>query len=217
MALALFDLDNTLLNGDSDHAWGEFLCDKNIVDAKAYKKANDDFFDDYKNGTLDIIAYQEFALTALIKLSPKERNNLHAMFMHEIISPMMQKKASDKIAEHQSQGDTCVVITATNRFITAPIVSAYGIEHLIATEPEIIDGAFTGKILGDPCFQHGKITKLNTWLETHSHALADAWFYSDSANDIPLMQHIDKPIAVDPDERLYAHALKHDWPVISFR
>lgn len=217
MALALFDLDNTLLNGDSDHSFGEFLCHHNYVDAQVYQKANDQFYEEYKNGTLDIIAYQEFAISALKTLTPNERDALHTQFMQEVINGMLQTKAKALIDSHKSKGDTCVIITATNSFVTTPIAKAYNIEHLIATEPEMTDGYFTGKIRGIPCFQEGKISKLNAWLEKHPHSLKDAFFYSDSFNDLPLLKHIANPVAVDPDEKLHHYALQHSWPVISLR
>lgn len=217
MTLALFDLDNTLLAGDSDHSWGEFLIHKGIVDAEAYGKANDAFFEDYKNGTLDIVAYQEFALTALIPLDSSQRKQLHNEFMAQVITPMMQPKAVKLIEKHRQQGDTLVIITATNSFVTGPIATALGIDTLLATEPEIVDNMFTGKIVGVPCFQEGKIVKLNEWLSTTGHSLDGAWFYSDSANDLPLLERVANPVAVDPDERLLKHATEQQWPVISLR
>lgn len=217
MTLALFDLDNTLLAGDSDHSWGEFLIHKGIVDAKAYGEANDAFFEDYKNGTLDIVAYQEFALKALVPLNAAQRDALHNEFMADIITPMMQEKARNLVEKHRQQGDTLVIITATNSFVTGPIARTLRIDTLLATEPEIIDNMFTGNIVGTACFQEGKIEKLNQWLQHTGYSLEGAWFYSDSANDLPLLQLVDNPVAVDPDERLLQHAKNNGWPVLSLR
>ncbi len=218
MALALFDLDNTLLNGDSDHSFGEYLCQNNLVNVNIYQKANDRFYEDYKNGTLDIIAYQEFAISALKTLTLEQQKTLHAQFMQDSITPMMQPKAISLIAHHKKQGDTCVIITATNSFITKPIAKALGIEHLIATEPEInSNGQFTGRIIGTPCFQEGKITKLNAWLENTDESLENAFFYSDSYNDLPLLKAVPNPVAVDPDEKLTQYAISHNWPIMSLR
>jgi len=218
MALALFDLDNTLLNGDSDHSFGEFLCCHNLVDVKTFQKANDRFYEDYKNGTLDIIAYQEFAISALKSLSPAQQKALHAQFMQDSIAKMMQPKALSLIEHHKQQGDTCVIITATNSFVTKPIAQALHIEHLIATEPEVDgNGQFTGRIVGTPCFQEGKITKLNAWLKNTKESLEGAFFYSDSYNDLPLLKVVANPVAVDADEKLTQYAQAQNWRIISLR
>lgn len=217
MTLALFDLDNTLLAGDSDHSWGEYLISKGLVDAKEYGKANDAFYEDYKNGTLDIVAYQEFALAALIPLTPEQRDQLHNEFMRTIIAPMMLPQAQALVEKHRNLGHTLVIITATNSFVTGPIAQSLGIDTLLATEPEIVNQMFTGKITGVPCFQEGKITKLNAWLKSKKHSLEGAWFYSDSANDLPLLKLVDNPVAVDADDRLLSYAREHNWPCISLR
>lgn len=217
MTLALFDLDNTLLAGDSDHAWGEFIVEQGLVNAEEYSKANDAFYEDYKNGTLDIVAYQEFALAALTPLTPARREQLHTHFMQTIIEPMILPKGQKLVEKHRQQGHTLIIITATNSFVTAPIARALGIDTLLATEPEIIDGAFTGKVKGVPCFQEGKIAKIDEWLAGKQINLQDAWFYSDSANDLPLLKQVGNPVAVDPDERLTRYANEQNWPVISLR
>ena len=161
MALVLFDLDNTLLNGDSDHAFGEFLISQGIVDGKSYQQKNDQFYQDYQNGSLDILAYQTFALSPLVGQTADTLAKWHKMFMQNVIEPMMLPKAQELIIKHKSQGDTLAIITATNRFVTGPIAKRLGIDHLLATEPEVIDGQITGKLIGTPCFQEGKITHLN--------------------------------------------------------
>ncbi len=217
MSLAIFDLDNTLLRGDSDHGWGEFLVERGIVAGDTFKQANDQFYEDYVNGTLDIEAYVAFALSPVIDMSPAERDALHKEFMAEKIEPMILSKAEALIAEHKQNDDTLIIITATNSFITAPIATRLGIEHLLATDPEMIDGQFSGKIDGTPCFQGGKVTRLNEWLKGRQENVEDAYFYSDSANDIPLLSEVSKPVAVDPDDKLRAHADTQGWPIISLR
>lgn len=217
MTLALFDLDNTLLKGDSDHAFGEFLCQKGIVDSDQFQKANDQFYLDYQQGTLDIAAYIKFALAPLVRLSEDERHQLQKQFMNEVIEAMILPKGLKLLDEHREQGHTLVIITATNRFVTGPIAERLGVEHLIATEPEVIDGQFTGKHAGTPCFQDGKITCLQAWLAKNEQALEGSYFYSDSANDIPLLATVTYPVAVDPCPRLVAYAEERSIPVISLR
>ncbi len=217
MSLAIFDLDNTLIGGDSDHSWGEFLCEKNIVDAHHYKHQNDQFYQDYQNGDLDMTAYVAFALAPLRSLTVQQRDSLHSEFMATKIAPLQLPKAHTLIEKHRQQGDTLLIITATNRFITGPIAELLGIPHLLATEPEVVDGEFTGSIVGAPCFQEGKVTQLNTWLATHKQSMAGSFFYSDSFNDLPLLEKVSYPFAVDPDDKLRAYAEDHNWPIISLR
>ena len=217
MTLALFDLDNTLLNGDSDHAFGQFLCTQGVVDSAAFEQTNDQFYQDYQAGTLDIAAYIQFALQPIVTMSADERSALHAQFMETIIEPMILQKGLALLEEHQQQGHTVVIITATNRFVTSPIAKRLGVKHLIATEPEVIEGRYTGRHAGQPCFQEGKITCLNAWLEQHNNTLDGSYFYSDSANDIPLLEHVENPVAVDPCPRLTHYAKEHDIPIISLR
>lgn len=217
MTLALFDLDNTLLNGDSDHAFGEFLCQQGIVDSKGFKQANDQFYIDYQAGTLDIDAYIQFALAPLTQLSAAKRLALQAQFMNEVIEPMILPKGVELLAKHQRQGHTLVIITATNRFVTAPIARRLGVQHLIATEPEMNDGQFTGNYIGTACFQDGKITCLHEWLKNHHQTLKESYFYSDSANDLPLLKCVTHPVAVDPCPRLADYATNNNIPVISLR
>jgi HAD superfamily hydrolase (TIGR01490 family) len=217
MPLALFDLDNTLLTGDSDYLWGCFLASKGLVDKHIYEEANLRFYEDYKQGTLDIHEFLSFALTPLSENDADTLRALHKEFMEESIRPIMNQAGSDKIEEHRAKGDELVIITATNSFVTGPIAEAFGISNLIATEPEIANGQYTGKIDGIPCFQDGKITKLNKWLENSEMNLEGSTFYSDSHNDLPLLKQVTYPVAVDPDEQLATHAQKNNWAIVSFR
>ena len=217
MSLAIFDLDNTLIAGDSDHAWGEFLVEQGIVDAQVYKDANDRFYQDYLAGTLDIMEYLAFSLAPLAEHEPQQLQQWHQQFMQEKIEPILLDKAFEKLAWHKEQGHFILIITATNRFVTEPIAERLDVHELIAIEPEVIDGRYTGKVAGIPSFKEGKVTRLNKWLEDKDYDLADTWFYSDSHNDLPLLNLVGKPIAVDPDQQLKDTAEKNGWPVISFR
>ena len=217
MSLAIFDLDNTLLNGDSDHAWGEFLCEKGIVDADEYSRANDYFYEQYKNGGLDIFEFLSFALKPLAEIEPEELNKLHQQFMQEKIEPIILPKAEELLAKHKEQGDFLLIITATNHFVTGPIAKRLGVDEIIATDPEQIDGRYTGKVAGTPCFQDGKVTRLNNWLEKQGHSLEESYFYSDSHNDLPLLERVTYPVAVNPDDILEEHANNSLWPVLDLR
>lgn len=217
MSLAIFDLDNTLLGGDSDHSWGEFMVESQIVDEISFKQSNDQFYEDYKAGCLDIEAYVAFALAPLRQMSEEQRIDFQAKFLEQKIKPLMLPKAMELIEKHRVAGDTLMIITATNRIITAPIAKLMGIDILMATDPEIIDGEITGKIAGIPCFQDGKVKRLAKWLENSDENLEGSFFYSDSFNDIPLLEQVSYPYAVDPDEKLEKHALSRGWPVISLR
>jgi len=217
MALAIFDLDNTLIQGDSDHAWGNFLVDEKIVDANVYEKANHQFYLDYKNGELDIDEYLNFCLKPLVQNSKETLKALHQKFMTNVVAPMMLKKAQQLLQKHRDQGDYLLIITATNEFVTAPIAKLLGVDDLIASECEMIDGNYTGKPTGIPSFQEGKITRLNEWLKTHPMNLDDSYFYSDSHNDLPLLKMVANPIAVDADEILTAYANENNWKIMSLR
>lgn len=217
MALALFDLDNTLLADDSDFLWGCYLVEKGLVDKSTYDEANQHFYAQYKQGTLDIYEFLAFSLQPLTQFSMTELDQLHKEFMQKHIHSVMTQKGSAQIQHHREQGDTIVIITATNSFVTGPIAKAFKVDDLIATEPEIIDGRYTGKVTGTPCFQEGKITCLNQWLENSSHNLENSTFYSDSHNDLALLERVTKPVAVDPDELLKATALERNWEIRSFR
>jgi len=215
MALALFDLDNTLLSGDSDFEWGQFLVSKKLVDADVYDQANKKFYEDYKQGTLDIEAFCAFTFTFLSTRTMQELNELHQSFMQQRIIPLMGDKAKALIEHHKKAGDTLVIITATNSFITKPIADAFGIEHLIATEAEIVDGKYTTKIAGTPCFKEGKVTRLNEWLKNNDHSMKNSVFYSDSHNDLPLLELANTAVAVDPDETLNQVAVQRGWEIMS--
>lgn len=217
MSLAIFDLDNTLIADDSDYLWGQFLVDRGIVDASEYEAANAKFYDDYKQGCLDIVEFLNFSLRPLSEHDPDRLYRWREQFVDEIIKPLMLKPAQDLINKHKARGDTLIVITATNRFVTEPIVELYGIENLLATTPEFIDGRYTGNFTGTPCFQSGKVTLLENWLKASNETLDNSWFYSDSHNDLPLLSRVDNPVAVDPDDKLKAHAENSDWPIISLR
>ena len=217
MALAIFDLDNTLIAGDSDHSWGEFLVSKGKVDRNHYRAMNDQFYADYQAGQLDIFAYLEFSLEPLTRISQTERHKLHKQFMQDVITPMMLTKARDLIAKHREAADRLLVITATTSFIAQPICSALGINDVIATEPEITDGVFTGRVVGIPSFSEGKVNRLQQWLKENNESDEGCYFYSDSVNDLPLLMQVTHPIAVDPDEKLRAQAIERGWDIISLR
>jgi HAD superfamily hydrolase (TIGR01490 family) len=218
--LALFDLDNTLLAGDSDYNWSLFLIQEGLLDEHTHKTRNEQFYLDYKNGTLDILAFLAFQLQPLSQHPRAFLDELHQKYMDRIIKPMMTVKAQALVDQHKAQGDLCLVITATNSFVTKPIATAYGIEHLIGTDPEEKDGEFTGGVAGVPSFQQGKVTRLEKWLAARNQGLADfpkSYFYSDSHNDLPLLKLVTNPVAVDADPVLQAYATEQGWPHITLR
>lgn len=215
MSLAIFDLDHTLLNGDSDHSWGSFLVEKKLVDEQKYKASNDHFFEMYKQGKLDIYEYCAFSFQPLAAHSMKELNALHEEFMHTVVLGMIGEKAKALVQEHKDKGDTLIVITATNSFITAPIVHYFGIPHLLATEPKIINGRYVAEIDGIPCFQEGKVTRLQQWLKAQGLNLNDSYFYTDSHNDLPLLEIVSNPVAVNADEQLQAIAKERKWKTLT--
>ncbi|MWJ27684.1 HAD-IB family hydrolase [Halomonas sp. ZH2S] len=217
MSLAIFDLDNTLLSIDSDHAWGEFLLEQGAVDPESYSEANERFMADYNAGTLDIKAFLEVALKPLAENSPEQLAAWHQQFMAAKIEPHILPKAEELLARHRTRGDVLLIITATNRFITGPIAERLGVDHLIAVEPEVHEGCYTGGITGIPSYQEGKVKRLEQWLEDQDITLEDAWFYSDSHNDLPLLEKIEHPIAVDPDPILRRVAEERQWRIMSLR
>jgi HAD superfamily hydrolase (TIGR01490 family) len=217
VSLAIFDLDNTLLHGDSDHAWGEFLCEKGVVDRTVYKEANDRFYQQYVDGSMNIFEFLEFALKPLTRFSNDELAALHQEFMQTKVEPMITDKALSLLQDHKAKGDYLLIITATNRFVTGPIAERLGVDEIIATDPEQIDGQYTGKVAGIPCFQDGKVTRLHTWLKENDHSLEGSYFYSDSRNDLPLLEVVEHPVAVDADSTLTQIANDRGWPVISLR
>jgi HAD superfamily hydrolase (TIGR01490 family) len=217
VSLAIFDLDNTLLGGDSDYLWGQFLVEKGIVDRKHYEEANARFYEDYKNGTLDIVQFLEFALRPLASNPVDALWRWRTQFIEEKIRPLLLPAAVALIEKHRRAGNTPIIITATNHFVTEPIARLYGIEHLVATTPEFENGWYTGRFVGTPCFQEGKVHRLHQWLAENDHDLEGSWFYSDSHNDLPLLLLVDFPVAVDPDEKLKTYAEQKKWPVITLR
>ncbi len=217
MALAIFDLDNTLLGGDSDYLWGEFLVAQNIVDGSTYQQANQDFYDQYLAGTMDIFEFLSFQLAPLADTPMPQLLALRQQFLTEKIEPIILQAGRQLIAHHQDNGDTTLIITATNSFITAPIAENLGVEHLIATEPEIVNGIYTGKVKGTPSYQYGKVERLESWLYDQQLSLNDSYFYSDSHNDLPLLQLVDHPVAVDPDPKLLTFAKQQGWQVTTLR
>lgn len=217
MSLAIFDLDNTLLSIDSDHAWGEFLVEQGAVDPVAYREANERFLADYNAGTLDMMAFLALALKPLADNSPEQLAAWHQQFMISKIEPNILPKAEELLARHRTKGDTLLIITATNRFITGPIAERLGVDELIAVDPEMVDGRYTGRVAGVPSYREGKVTRLEAWLEGQECTLDDAWFYSDSHNDLPLLEVVDNPVAVDPDDTLRQVAEERHWRIMSLR
>lgn len=215
--LAIFDLDNTLLGGDSDHAWGEFLVGEGLVDANEHLRRNDAFYADYENGSLDIDAYLRFVLSTVVGKSPSEIAPLLQRFVEKVVEPLRLPRADALLEAHRSKGDQLLIITATSEFITRPIADLLGVDELLASQAEIIQGRFSGAPAGTPCFQHGKVERLQAWLKNREFLLEQACFYSDSHNDIPLLANVGEAIAVDPDDKLRAHARQQGWRVISLR
>lgn len=217
MSLALFDLDNTLLAGDSDYEWGRFLVDQGVVDAASYERANRRFYAQYNAGTLDIHEFARFAYEPLAASSTDSLYRWRAAFIEERIAPLILPRGRALIEKHRAAGHVPVIITSTNRFVTEPIAQALQVDHLLASEPEFKHGRYTGELAGTPCFREGKITRLREWLAQTGQDLEDSWFYSDSLNDIPLLEQVSHPVAVDADETLAAHARERGWPIISLR
>jgi len=213
--LALFDLDETLLAGDSDYEWGQFLVDRGVLDRAVYEARNKEFYERYRAGTLDLAEFLDFQLKPLSWFSREQLDQWHAEFMTAKILPMIRPGARRLIEQH---GDAVkVVVTATNTFVTRPIAEALGVTNLVATGLEESGGRFTGRTVGTPCFREGKVTRLEEWLAVRGERLADydtSWFYSDSANDLPLLSMVTHPVAVHPDDRLRAHALASGWPIL---
>nr|WP_217920652.1 HAD family hydrolase [Halomonas titanicae] len=215
--MAIFDLDNTLLSIDSDHAWGEFLLEQGAVDPVAYREANERFMADYNAGTLDMAAFLEMALKPLADNSPEQLSAWHQQFMASKIEPNILPKAEELLARHRTKGDTLLIITATNCFITAPIAERLGVDHLIAVNPEVKEGRYTGRVSGIPSYREGKVTRLEKWLEDQDLTMEGAWFYSDSHNDLPLLEIVEHPVAVDPDDTLREIAKERQWRIMSLR
>jgi HAD superfamily hydrolase (TIGR01490 family) len=217
VSLAIFDLDNTLLAGDSDYEWGRFLCDCGAVEAAIFESENRRFYSQYLTGTLDIYEFARFAYKPLADHSLDQLQRWREQFVEERIQPLILAKGRALIERHRAQGDVPVIVTSTNRFISEPIAHTFGVKFLLASEPEFVDGRYTGELAGTPCFQAGKITRLKAWLKETGHDLTGSWFYSDSHNDIPLLDAVAHPVAVDADETLTRYARERGWPVISLR
>lgn len=220
MNLVLFDLDNTLLAGDSDFQWAQFLIEQRVLDREVYEARNIEFYEQYKAGTLDIHEFLDFQLKPLSRHSRSQLDAWHQEFMQQKILPLITRQARELVKRHMLGNNLCVIITATNRFVTGPIAQALGVSHLIATEPAQINGEFTGQVSGLPCFREGKIARLESWLDEHNltwMSFLESWFYSDSLNDLPLLNKVTHPVAVDPDATLKAHAEENEWPIISLR
>lgn len=218
MALAIFDLDNTLLAGDSDHAWGNYLVQRKLVDTAQHQQANDYFYQQYQAGTLDIHEYVQFVVTPLKKLSPDELEKLRIDFLRDVVENMVAPGTQALLRRHREAGDELLIITATIDVITAPIAQLLEVPNLLATIPERSSSTgFTGRIDGTPAFQEGKIERLQGWLDKQPRQWDEHWFYSDSHNDLPLLRQVDHPVAVDPDDHLRAEAERQSWPIISLR
>jgi HAD superfamily hydrolase (TIGR01490 family) len=220
MNLALFDLDNTLLAGDSDFEWAQFLIAKGVLDREVHEAKNQAFYDDYKAGTLDIHAFLAFQLAPLARHPREELDAWHKEFLATRILPMIGAPARHLVQRHLDAGDLCAIVTATNSFVTGPICREFGIAHLVATIPAHENGRFTGAPRGLPAFRDGKIARVEAWLEELGlwwGAFEQSWFYSDSLNDLPLLAKVSHPVAVDPDDTLRAHAGRHGWPILSLR
>jgi HAD superfamily hydrolase (TIGR01490 family) len=217
MNLALFDLDHTLLPIDSDYEWGQFLCRVGAVDAAEFARRNDAFFAQYQAATLDPVEYLEFALGTLAAFEPERLAALQQQFMTEVVEPAIRPAARALLQKHQDAGDLVAIVTATNHFVTAPIAKAFGVEHLIAAMPEVVDGRITGRLRGTPTQGHGKIAHTKAWLEGMGKSLEhfDAvYFYSDSHNDLPLLSIVSHPVATNPNAALKTHATAQGWPLL---
>lgn len=217
MPLAIFDLDNTLLAGDSDYLWTRFLIDNGVVDGPAYERENERFYRQYQEGTLDIFEFLRFQLRPLAEHDTQHLSQWRDRFLRTRIDPIILPAARELLDRHRRDGHTLLIITATNRFITGPIAQRLGVEHLIATEPEFAHGRYTGEVVGVPSYREGKVERLGHWLREHDADLTESWFYSDSHNDLALLAQVTHPVAVDPDPPLAETAQARGWPIISLR
>lgn len=220
MELALFDLDHTLLSGDSDYEWAQFLIERGVLDRAKYEARNDEFFRQYRAGTLDILEFLDFQLRPLASHPRAQLDAWHVEFMASKIVPLIGPRSRALVDQHLRSGALCAIVTATNSFVTAPIAREFGVSHLIATEPEQRDGKFTGRVSGVPCFREGKVSRVEQWLASIGRPLdhfAASWFYSDSHNDLALLERVTRPVAVDPDDRLRSVAESRGWQIISLR
>ncbi len=211
----MFDLDHTLLDGDSDYLWGCFMARQGVVDRDHHERENQRYYQLYQQGLLDIHEYLEFALKPLAAAETLRLLEWRDSFVEQQIRPIIARDTADLLAHHQHRGDTLIIITSTNSFVTRPIADLLGVEHLLATEPEMLGERFSGHVSGTPCFREGKVIRLQQWLAQHRESLEDSWFYSDSHNDLPLLERVTHPVAVEPDAALLARARERGWPVIS--
>ncbi len=214
MALALFDLDNTLLAGDSEHAWGEYMIEIGAVEEDGFRAENDRLYGEYLAGTLDIYESVRHQLGPLMEYPPQTLRRWHEEFMRSRIRPMITPAARALVEKHRAAGDELAIITASNSFVTRPIAEFFGVSTLLAIELECIDGRYTGRVLGTPTFQEGKVERLREWARATGRSLEGSHFYSDSRNDLPLLRQVDHPVAVNPDPTLLAHAEASGWPVL---
>ncbi|MCX7945720.1 MAG: HAD-IB family hydrolase [Hydrogenophilus sp.] len=220
MELTLFDLDNTLIAGDSDYEWANFLARHGLVDPIEHEAKNRVFYQDYLAGTLDIHAFLRFQLAPLARYERSMLEALRASFLAELFPRLFLPKAREAVAQAQARGDLVAIVTATNSFVTGPIARYYGVEHLIATIPAVEHGRFTGLWRGTPAFQAGKIERVELWLESLGYwwsSFTTVRFYTDSHNDLPLLERVDEPMVVDPDPTLAVVARRRGWPILSFR
>ena len=218
MNIVLFDLDNTLIKGDSDHEWGNFLVENNYVDQRIYKEKNNNFFEQYKNGTLCPKEFALFSYEPLTKYSYEKLLNIREKFFEEKIIPLVLPKALKLVNYHKNNNDILAIVTATNSFISRITADFFNIKHLLASEPEFVNNRFTGNMLGEPCFKDGKVTKVQEWMKVNKLSeFKEIYFYTDSHNDIKLMEFCTRPIAVDPDEILKKTSIDNKWEIISLR
>lgn len=217
MQLAIFDLDNTLIGGDSDLLWGQFLCEHGYLDGDRYRQRHQQYYDDYRAGNLDINNFLEFQLQPLAGVNPEILRERREHYLQEKIRPIILEKSVQLIAEHRQRNHVLLIITATNRFLTAPIAKLFGVNNLIASDAEVRDGYYTGKPLGLPSYAAGKVTRLQDWLNEQGCQPDESWCYSDSHNDLPLLNLVTHPVAVDPDDILRSMAENKGWPIISLR
>lgn len=217
MNLAIFDLDHTLLDGDSDYLWGHYIARRGALDPERYDTENRRFHQQYQDGTLDIHAFARFSVQPLRDNDIEQLHAWRRAFVRDVIEPRILPAALDLIARHRARGDALLIITATNAFITTPIAELLRIPNLLATELEIADGRYTGDLSGTPTFRDGKVKRLAAWLADGGYTFQRTWFYSDSHNDLPLLEHADVPVAVDPDAELARAAARRNWPIVSLR
>jgi len=215
VALAIFDLDNTLLRGDSDYLWGMYLIEKGAVDRAFHQQQNERFYREYLNGKMDIRAFLRFQLAPLSRIPIPELLQMREEFINGHIKPIITGEAKALVEKHRQQGDTLLIITATNDFVTRPIADLFDIDELIATNAECINGQYTGNVSGTPSYQEGKVTRLHSWLTETDNNLRDSWFYTDSYNDLPLLQEVDNPVAINPDPRLAKYAKQSGWQILN--